>query len=1408
MNRIYQGKVTHVEIATGEKQNPWRPLERTEWEFALWRHHEIFQDAVNYYIVALAALAAPEDLANRLTKDLREQVANAWERFPRPVEGEAKSLRQSIAPWLALADDATLDDAYAQVLTGNTTKASVLSECLVNLLDELLEMRGDSKIRNGGRSEAPKFFSERTDANFRGEHSRKNLARLKLILTLHGKLSGDLGDFGALDLATSSKRANRRPTTGDPARKKLLQWAKKLTKNGEIPAEVAETVQLDLKRIAVDQINAIPPYEAGGVTREKSVGIPLLLIAKQLKFPEWSIVQLRRVLSLPKKWEKDLTEATKFAANSTDPLEIARGKRGYVFRAFTALPAWNPESPGTPVWKEFDIAAFKEALKSLNQFNQKTEEREASELDLRGRIAIQLGSPVAGWKPRKNEDGEEARAPEPLDKNLFQLARELEHDLTEDLADSVLGEERHYTFGEAEYRFRDGEWRVSTSALRGYRDLAEQWRKLLHKHGEALTQQMLEDAVKDYQRDDKNKKTIGSVPLFLRLCERKYWPLWQDAHEDSDVDSGRRSFLSEVASFHRTLRDFERSLEPINLTPAEPHHSRRLYIFSDAAKVAFGETAKGCTVECAIAFEPGVHETREQRVRLRYSGKRLLRDELQGGDAGSRWLQPMTRALGLTLPNDEEKAEFESAVSLMPDTVASRPGRVEAPRFLLNFPVTLDPSWIHAGLGKAARWQGQFNGTRDKSLHLHWPGTINEKVKGGDSPWWRNPEVIANGFTCFSVDLGQRSAGAWALLRVTGFDPRERGSGTKRPVREIGRDGEQTWFAEVTGTGMLRLPGEDQRVLDSNGKSGVEFHGKAGRNACEKEWQSARDLAQALLGKPDDWVGTSAAEKSFPEQSDSLIALAGRRLTRLNTFHRWSCFDPDRPEVAARREKMIERLIEELGHWSDDDVSSWADLVREGDIKSFRERAGHEFDRLRDALESHLTAIANRVVPLRDRSWRWEKFKSASNGGLHGKLRDTGLRLTESMTWIRGQRGLSLARIEQVENLRRLFLRYNRSFDREAGKPAKFGHEDRGRRSGEPCQLLLDKLDRMKEQRVNQTAHLILANALGLRLKTHDIDRATRVAKDIHGEYEKIPDRAPVDFIVIENLDRYLTSQGRAPSENSRLMKWAHRSVRDKIKMLAEEPFGIPVLETAAAFSSRFCALTGIAGDRCEERAEIDQYLKDSLLRRSQQAPRIGQASPEDWKTLLEQFSELETLNADWKRTPKPQRKAKKPPRTLFLPKRGGPLFLDAGDNVMNTLPRQADVNAAINIGLRAVAAPEALDILHKIRTERDGEQFKPLLKNAREKAAFNSKSIIAADESFTDKLTKSRSPNFFHKAKAFDSVDTATLSTEAANHHVVSGVGLWSAVNERFLMRLLTINRARLNRWMGKSDEEDDVNY
>src|SRR5437899_11889948 len=127
---------------------------------------------------------------------------------------------------------------------------------------------------------------------------------------------------------------------------------------------------------------------------------------------------------------------------------------------------------------------------------------------------------------------------------------------------------------------------------------------------------------------------------------------------------------------------------------------------------------------------------------------------------------------------------------------------------------------------------------------------------------------------------------------------------------------------------------------------------------------------------------------------------------------------------------------------------------------------------------------------------------------------------------------------------------------------------------------------------------MILAQALGVRLKapgSTDDEHKHRETENIHGEYERIPGRQPVDFIVLEDLSRYTTDKSRSRSENSRLMKWCHRAINEKVKLLAE-PFGIPVLEVFASYTSKFDARTGAPGFRATEVTAADRFFWNKVI--------------------------------------------------------------------------------------------------------------------------------------------------------------------------------------------------------------------
>jgi hypothetical protein len=1370
MNRIYQGRVSSVQIPNHQGVIKNFPLGNSE-SCVLWQHHKIFQDAVNYYLVALGSLADSSS-DNRVIQDLRARLSESWEKFPRDLYG-ASSLRDSLRRSLpGLKQSATLQEAFDFILAGNDTTPRAKELSLVSLLHDL---GGD--IQKGSKRFFPFFCDPSTKATF-------PRARVGLLKAEGKDLVPDLlwnlaPEFDAKEVVSRLKfeyfanpNESALPMKGDEAKSRLID----ALANPPLAAAISEQVYAEIKD-AIDSEGGdyeIPRYFFGGAGAEiRQLRLDVFLLAKHA-LPHTKLISvLRNSFKRPVAKKSKAEDETEAALRSLgdDPLIIARGPRGYIFPSFTSLALWFGASNHEPTWRDFDIAAFAEALKSLNQFTQKTIERDANLQLAKQTLDYMMGrsdvppksSDVDGETKTLSRPGKDARWPK-----VIELERELSENLNE------------------------GSWQLSRGSLRGLRDIVELWEKQPN-----ASPAELQAEVKRYQANDKHKREIGSVQLFLLLCEERYQDLWRSdsQHHDDEEPDHAGGILSDAIEVHQLEREVTRFAEPIRLTPAEAAFSRRLFMFSDLtdklAKVKFGESVandggrKTHYVETAIALadDTGLRET---RVRINFTAPRLSRDELLGG-AESRWLQPMTAALGLSQPKPDEK--FDSAVALMPDRLDD--GSI---RHLLNFPVSLDSSWLHEALGKSANWKGQFNGIKDKNLHLHWPGTAKDATK--KNPWWECKAIITEGFTVLSNDLGQRSAGAWALLKVTCWKPE-----TKRPFRSIGHDGKREWFAEVLKSGMYRLPGEDQQV-QKNGAWVPEKSGKTGRMAGDDEYTAAFSLAKKLLGAETDeavgsWLGPKG-ERSFPELNDQLIKIANRRFTRLSTYHRWSCFRPENLDEPIRKAKVIDGQIVELEAYQDKEVVAWKELLKAGDITGFRDQAGMAFENLRSDLEGHLINLANLTVPLRQKLWTWQQRPGDSK---YGDL--LMVDFEDSHPKVRGQRGLSMPRLEQLDGLRRLFLRFNRSLDREKYTPAKFGRADEGRTSGEPCQALLDKIDRMKEQRVNQTAHLILAQALGVRLRPHQFSDADRRTRDIHGEYEKINGREPVDFIVIEDLSRYLSSQGRSPSENSRLMKWAHRAVRDKLKMLAEEPFGIPVVETVPAYSSRFHAHpeNGQPGSRLHELHELATYQIQSLENLATKSDFKDRHRASAAAELLEQFKAIHPENE--RRKDFNRNRAKGVPAlplfTLYYPQAGGPLFLAVRDGN----PVQADLNAAINLGFRAIAAPECIQVHRRVRAAKEKDIYRPKLGNAREKAAYTKDDSILLDGPLSKKFGASSSPNFFLEPDGLTQVEGDPLFDRATlkGQSLVSGVALWSTVNAAIYLRCAELNRYRLKIWKLEDD-------
>lgn len=1437
LSRIYQGRTNSLQILTPTPQEVWDHKALAGFDSPLWRHHALFQEAVNYYHLCLVALAGA-DTTRPLAK-LHEQMKASWEEAKTDSED---SWRVHLSRRLGVPAASLFEAALAKVLEGNETP-----ERARELAGELLLNKIEGDIQQAGRGYWPRFCDPKANPTYdysaTARASASGLTKLASVIHAENVSEEALKQVAdEMDLSWTVKLQPDKNFVGTEARARLLEAAQHFIKLAESPLpKLAEVLArfpdgLELWQALPEKIAKLPEEIQVPRNRKASPDLTFAtLLFQQFPSPFTAAVLGLSVgkpksVKAPKVVEKvsarrkanAVTQAVvieepemDFGELGDDPIKLARGERGFVFPAFTSLSTWAVPGPHVPVWKEFDIAAFKEALKTVNQFKLKTSERNALLAEAQRRLDY-MDEKTSEWKSGDSDEPGHIPPRMKSDPN-FALIEALTQD--EGVSNKATGD-KHIPKG------------VYTGGLRGFyaikKDWCELWERKAEKNQGTPTEEELLSIVTDYQRD--HVYDVGDVNLFRTLCEPIYWPLWQPLTDEQKVERSHAGRAKDMISAYREWlelkEDVVRLALPIRFTPAHAENSRRLYMFSDISGsqgAQFGSDGKSLEVSIAHEVEGKLQPV---RAKLEFTAPRASRDELEslsGGSESMRWLQPMMKALGC--PETEMPALEKCAVSLMPDVV--KKGQAKCVRLLLNFPATLEPEGLIRHLGKQAVWYKQFNGTYkprtqqlDTGLHLYWPGVDKAPEAEDASAWWNRDEIRDQGFSVLSVDLGQRDAGAWALLESRADKAFSR---NKQPFIDLGEAGGKLWSTALLGLGMLRLPGEDARTgaLDAKGSRAVEFHGKAGRNAKEAEWQEAREMAFLFGGEEaQSRLGPSFEHLSHPEQNGELLRIISRAQSRLARFHRWSCRIQEKLEATADDvvdygqvdellTKTAETMLESLKAFYTDsggmlDSKSKQPLTLVGLRKKLdamkveprkvaellkphaeiiSQRLKTLIPELRLNLKVNLERLANRELPLRHRDWVWNEAAE--------KLVQGDYKKEENPKWIRGQRGLAMARIEQIENLRKRFMSLRRQMKLSAGVLADAGMDDKGKRLEEPCEDILKKLDRMKQQRVNQTAHLILAQALGLRLRPHLANDTEREEKDIHGEYEPIPGREPVDFIVMEDLSRYLSSQGRAPSENGRLMKWCHRAVLAKLKQMCE-PFGIPVLEVPAAYSSRFCALTGVPGFRAVEvhDGHAEEFRWKRLIKKAEK-----DKSSKDAEAAAMLFDQLQNLNIEAHEARKQDKKL--PLRTLFAPVAGGPLFIP----MVGGGPRQADMNAAINLGLRAIASPTCLRARPKIRAELTGGNHQALLGNKLEKAASL---VLEPPKEPTKELAAQKRTNFFLDEKFVGKFDTAYATTGGKKLRLSGGMALWKAIKEGSWQRVKKINDARIAAWKSKTTKPD----
>lgn len=1482
MNRIYQGRVSRVQTLRpfgecgckkrsehGTKPEHWAELDsdpkcaRELGEAALWEHHRLFQDAVNYYIIALAALGVSPD--SPLTK-LRERLGAVWESFDKRGEqrdGMGESLRRawqlerapSLAEAVARFQKALQDDGVP------LTTAEKAAEFL------LFKLGGETSIKNNGPVFFPMFCDAESRPTYRLSAGRRGRAddETRLRAELHRELSNE--EIVALSRSITlgsvvNLQPGTLPDTGEAAIARIKEAGRTFA-----PELSEEELASCLARLP--GTFALPKNRGGAINTRRLHACVLFLA-----FPNETTKRLfQSTFPAPKAarpviddqdstTDYSRTDAD-FLVDGQDPIETSRGTRGWVFRAFTALPLW---ADGERALKnKFDIAAFKEALKVYNQFRQNVAKRAqkldelATKLlvmdgekalagydgdtdldrDLRARLA-RLWSDCGGKpKPPKTESGESVSlARFTGDPRIERLRRIVNADLAE------------------AYRLTDGRttpYGLRRRTMKGWTDVKREWGKLV-RAGEAFSEMKREklQAKLDALRNGEKREQIGSHKLFeALLADEAAWAVWREPDEVFAETIAKNEWATDPLEAFREYCETREALEevsrrPLNFTPADARLSRRLFIFTDCC--SFGKDGGeyrhdpgALAVTVPVACQDAAGRYLPQPRRLLYAAPRLLRDGIraEGGGYAQDWTQPMMRALfGEQSAAANPQELKEAAVQLMPDFDGE--GRR---RILLNFPLDLSPqrAWektyelrgqkalfavrfsrkdkkqktpLNGGLWESnlqTFWEGDAPKRRE---YLYWDTDVRPTQPWSKGNWWEN----VSGFRVLAADLGTRHAASVALVEAS-----RQQHGTSRL---IGETGGQRWFARYHSGAILRLPGEDVRVLrprsrldesDDEGPFREELHGARGRKASEDESRATftimGELQQVeLLDGIESW--TELRERlSFPEQNDKLLVALRRAqnwIADCVSWH-WKLTQPDSDD---QRRAALAELQEQKR------VPEWQTLAAEsaGGLERLRDLLRDYIVQQRVLVQCNLLTVTQRVLPLRAekkrgdpprvQTWEWVSHPEKADCHL---LQRTAIAGQPKKVLLGGQRGLSMARIEQLSELRRRWQSLNQALRRELGQKPLTASEMRNDPIPDPCPDILRKLENIREQRVNQIAHLILAQALGLKLRPPTVSSEKRRALDLHGEY--VVARPPVDLIVLEDLARYLSDQGRAKSENSRLMKWCHRAVMLKVKMLAA-PFGIPVLETPAAYSSRFCSLTGAAGFRAVELGWADRHAFPwrTLLKEFEDDRAVGREPSVAARRTAELFGHLQAISG-----------SSTPRRTLLAPQAGGPMFVTAvaaahpaphakrkraGGEV---LPIQADLNAAANLAFRAIAHPDCAAIHHRVRTLRKpGTKTKAESFQTREPRRFG-KDGVGISLRPGDSLSKERNSNLFLDVCGVAQFGRARLDSDAEDGFPYASYAALFAkrANDREFQwaRCAAINETRIRqRRDSYSTPEDDL--
>jgi hypothetical protein len=303
-------------------------------------------------------------------------------------------------------------------------------------------------------------------------------------------------------------------------------------------------------------------------------------------------------------------------------------------------------------------------------------------------------------------------------------------------------------------------------------------------------------------------------------------------------------------------------------------------------------------------------------------------------------------------------------------------------------------------------------------------------------------------------------------------------------------------------------------------------------------------------------------------------------------------------------------------------------------------------------------------------------------------------------------------------------------------------------------------------------------------------------------------------------------SLGRTKAENSRLMKWAHGKILDKLEDMCR-PFGITLMLVDPAFSSHFDSRTGLPGVRVEEVARgFEQTYPFKVWKEQVDSKKHPTKLAVEIKALVEAFAKHQNYNG-----------------TLLLAVEGGKEFLPVTTPAgIKPGPINADINAAGNIGLRGVADPQRWDIFPRLRTKQlpasevsvlnwrgwfgkfpqDTKETKSEQRRMRAVAAAGAPSESAvsqatgddsADAAGSESSQSSEYPSFFVEPSAFPRLHDGDWLAQEAYQYQQGGMAFRAFPQGAFLKRveqlcadrIKELNAARVAAWRDRNDPMPD---